>query len=241
MPQGGCTASFRWPKAFRFRSNQAEKQAAAAPTLLGRGNSPKRPDRFGKKSENETECRERVVHLWLLSMLDVFDTGLASLDGTLSVAVLRNCFELNAGGRVFVEDFLQQIEHLVESPGDLELLREVGRCRFAEMKLLGEEGLGVHEWVHSVLLRASRPGYIGAKHLNRQLRTALEKDKDLLQRLQDAFAEADVNHDGLLMSSTWPVAFEMLGMEPELDLSPAHNGTMSVSAGSKRVSLIKIN
>lgn len=52
---------------------------------------------------------------------------------------------------------------------------EVERCRFSEMDLgLGGPDLGMAEWLHFMLLRASAPSHVAAKHLNRHLRKALE-------------------------------------------------------------------
>eukprot|EP00435_Cladocopium_sp_Y103_P020897 s662_g5.t1 len=133
-------------------------------------------------------------------------------------------------------------ENLEEDEGtlnaeDLELLREVERCRFSEMDLgLGGEDLGMAEWLHFMLLRASAPSHVAAKHLNRHLRKALEdkmslwllgnksshhgiswgynggEDLELLGRIHAAFEYADCQGDGLIRQEKWPEAFEVVGL-----------------------------
>ena len=48
---------------------------------------------------------------------------------------------------------------------------------------LGGPDLGMAEWLHFMLLRASAPSHVAAKHLNRHLRKALEEIPHVLEHL----------------------------------------------------------
>ena len=145
------------------------------------------------------------------------------------ITLLREHFftnvDFDGSGQLSRQDLFDHIRELLEKDAgklltndDLELLGEVERCRFSEMDLglQGQQGLGVYEWVHFIMLRASAPSHVAAKHLNRHLRTALEEQPELLKRLHVTFEAADSEGDGLLRRDTWQRAFEPLGVqEPE--------------------------
>jgi len=144
--------------------------------------------------------------------------------GTLGIiAHLREHFfanvDFDGSGHLSRQDLFDHIRELLEKGNtltndDLELLGEVERCRYSEMDLgLEGEGLGVHEWVHFILLRASAPSHVAAKHLNRHLRAALEGNPEFLMRLHTTFEAADWEGDGMLRSESWQQAFEPLGVE----------------------------
>ena len=130
--------------------------------------------------------------------------------------------DFDGSGHLSRQDLFDHIRELLEKDAgkvltddDLELLGEVERCRFSEMDLglEGQQGLGVYEWVHFIMLRASAPSHVAAKHLNRDLRTALEDEPELLKRLHATFEAADSEGDGLLRSDVWQQAFEPLGVQ----------------------------
>ncbi|CAJ1412452.1 unnamed protein product [Effrenium voratum] len=130
-----------------------------------------------------------------------------------------NNIDADGSGHLSREDLFEHIKELLEkesgplSRADIELLSEVENCRFSEMELhLGGEGLGMAEWLHFMLLRASAPSHVASKHLNRHLRKALEDDLELLGRIHAAFEYADTEGDGLLRQEKWPEAFEVVGL-----------------------------
>lgn len=150
------------------------------------------------------------------------------MDVSASVlAMLRDYFlsnvDADGSGHLSKQELFEHIKELLEKctaaplgQDDLELLHEVEHCRYAEMDLgLGtskQGGLGVDEWIHFMLLRASSPSHIASKHLNRRLRNALTEDAQLLHRLHLAFEAADVEGDGLLRQEVWSTAFQAVGM-----------------------------
>ena len=153
-------------------------------------------------------------------------TSPSSDASTSIITLLREYFftnvDFDGSGHLSRQDLFDHIRELIEkdsgkllSNDDLELLGEVERCRFSEMDLglQAQEGLGVSEWVHFIMLRASAPSHVAAKHLNRDLRTALEGEPELLKRLHTTFEAADFEGDGLLRSDAWQCAFEPLGVE----------------------------
>jgi len=145
---------------------------------------------------------------------------------TSIITLLREYFftnvDFDGSGHLSRQDLFDHIRELLEKDAgkvltddDLELLGEVERCRFSEMDLglEGQQGLGVYEWVHFIMLRASAPSHVAAKHLNRDLRTALEDEPELLKRLHATFEAADSEGDGLLRRDVWQQAFEPLGVQ----------------------------
>ena len=108
------------------------------------------------------------------------------------IELLREAVKLGEGERhdnhkdVILRYFLQQT---VASPPCHSW--QVERCRFSEMDLgLGGEDLGMAEWLHFMLLRASAPSHVAAKHLNRHLRKALEAEIMKLERYRSLGKES---------------------------------------------------
>jgi len=129
-----------------------------------------------------------------------------------------NNVDADGSGHLSRDDLFEHIKENLEeeetlSAADIDLLREVEQCRFSEMDLgLGGEALGMAEWLHFMLLRASTPSHVAAKHLNRHLRKALEEDSEVLGRIHAAFEYADSQGDGLIRQDKWPEAFEVVGL-----------------------------
>jgi len=125
-------------------------------------------------------------------------------------------------GRVSKTDLFNHIKTLAESeseklsPDLLELLWEVVRRRYAEIDLGlsgADQDLGVDEWVHFMMLRASAPSHIAMKLINRKLQKTLPQNPGLLASLHSAFEEADIEGNGLLHQDRWPRAFDSVGMK----------------------------
>ncbi|CAE7195712.1 desi1 [Symbiodinium pilosum] len=122
------------------------------------------------------------------------------------LCLLRSHFldnvDADGSGHFTKEELFDHIKELLERTStlgseDLELLGEQRKCRFSEMDLgtgAGQQGLGMDEWVHFMLLR------------DRLAPSKLQK----LQQLQ-------VHRDGLLRLEKWPAAFEAVGMSQPPD------------------------
>lgn len=161
----------------------------------------------GEASPTQTECGSDEEPISVLAVLR--DHFVSSVDADGSGRLSRKeLFD-------HIRDLLEKSLQTLLSEDYLELLGEVERCRYSEMDLglaSEEEGLGLDEWIHFMLLRSSAPSHVASKHLNRHLRKALAIDPELLSRLHSAFEAADREGDGLLRQDTWPDAFRAVGM-----------------------------
>lgn len=205
VPEGGSPASFAHSRSRTLHPPSLAgglSPSSRSPRSRGwRSPSSKSPSSPSKSIASPTGASGQPSILWLLR--DHF----------------VNNVDADGSGHLSRDDLFEHIkENLEEDEGtlnaeDIELLREVERCRFSEMDLgLGGEDLGMAEWLHFMLLRASAPSHVAAKHLNRHLRKALEEDLELLGRIHAAFEYADCQGDGLIRQEKWPEAFEVVGL-----------------------------
>eukprot|EP00931_Biecheleriopsis_adriatica_P049171 TRINITY_DN28433_c0_g1_i1.p1 TRINITY_DN28433_c0_g1~~TRINITY_DN28433_c0_g1_i1.p1 ORF type:complete len:878 (+),score=179.92 TRINITY_DN28433_c0_g1_i1:44-2677(+) len=228
-PSGSPASLVRSARSVRSQRTLGQRSHPASPTSC----------RSRVLSRGRTPCSSRAMS-WEGDSCDIEDFE----EGSPSVlAALREHFassvDADHSGRLSRKELFDHIRELLETSSgmpldsdDIELLKAIEQCHFAEMDLgLGAAargGLGMDEWVHFMLLRASAPSHVAAKHLNLRLRKALADDCELLGRLHAAFEAADVQGDGLLRQDHWPEAFQAVGMShppEEVDIDREDDGS----------------
>jgi len=213
VPEPASPARSHWS----FRSHRTATLLPPSPTGVSPASGKSRGWRTPEGSVTSSPAKSNVSPI--------------SPPGQVSIlCLLRGHFlgnvDADGSGHFTREELFDHIKELLERTSgslgseDLELLGEVVKCRFSEMDLhsgAGQQGLGMDEWVHFMLLRASAPSHVAAKHLNRHLRKSLEESPELLTRLHAAFEAADDTGDGLIRQEKWLAAFEAVGMSQPPD------------------------